>query len=141
MDAKERERLGELLEYPWEYLHSWGYHTCELCRSNRSNGSLFVPGEGAAAPAGILHYVDVHNYLPPRVFLDAVLACPPMGSDEYFAALATAGGKKFVKMVSLGKPRVCPYCGKELIPLPSKRCYYCKKGWQDPENGRRPPIA
>jgi hypothetical protein len=51
--------------------------------------NLFVPGAGLVyvAPELILHYIDAHQYQPPRAFCDAVLACPPMGSAEYLEAL------------------------------------------------------
>jgi len=31
----------------------------------------------------ILHYVKEHGYLPPADFVEAVMACPIPGSDEY----------------------------------------------------------
>jgi hypothetical protein len=127
----ERKRLGRLLLHPWEYMQFMGYHTCELCGSYRSNGGLFIPGENTVfiAPAAIAHYIDEHDYLPPRAFLDAMLSCPTMSSDEYFSALAMAGGKEFIEMVTLGRPYTCPSYGKGLIITRANRCYFCKKNW------------
>jgi len=55
--------------------------------------NVFVPGEGRlyVAPSLILHYIAEHGYAPPQEFQAAVLACPPMGSAEYLAAVAEFG--------------------------------------------------
>lgn len=66
-----------------------GMHFCELCpsfeeaRRNNFRGKTFigsgeirVPGRKGityAAPAMIVHYVEMHSYLPPEEFIDAVL--------------------------------------------------------------------
>lgn len=79
-----------------------GYYNCDLgsCGSNqiqpdfywrgmripqRCTSEILVPGKAVLyrAPALILHYIRAHRYLPPARFLDAVLACPEPGSDEY----------------------------------------------------------
>jgi len=39
------------------------------------------------APALVIHYVEAHGYTPPDAFVQAVLACPPQGSREYFALM------------------------------------------------------
>jgi hypothetical protein len=54
--------------------------------------NLLIPGVGVvyAAPAGFLHYIKEHSYLPPAEFIRAVEACPPYGSDAYEAALREA---------------------------------------------------
>lgn len=65
-----------------------GFHQCEL--SNADNGPIYVDGFllGSAeihvvgqkncvyaSPNLIYHYVKSHKYLPPREYIDAVLAC------------------------------------------------------------------
>ena len=57
------------------------FHTCSLCEDNtqapRGTGEIHVAGPDGVtyvAPALIVHYVARHNYLPPREFIDAVLA-------------------------------------------------------------------
>jgi hypothetical protein len=67
-----------------------GRHVCELCGERREtirmqsglrpvwlgNGEIRVTGEHDtvyAAPTMIAHYVAEHDYLPPKVFVDAVL--------------------------------------------------------------------
>jgi hypothetical protein len=51
-----------------------------------------VPDHAAVyqAPSLILHYIRSHRYHPPERFLEAVLACPEPGSEEYFAAIEKA---------------------------------------------------
>ncbi|WP_317620126.1 hypothetical protein [Streptomyces sp. CBMA156] len=83
-----------------------GLHDCELCppseeqppewykprpghrRSSAGTGEIRIPGgPGAAfaAPTLIGHYVIDHGYVPPKAFVDAVLAFDPSGhtSAEY----------------------------------------------------------
>jgi hypothetical protein len=43
-----------------------------------------------AFPAGIIHYLTVHSYLPPSEFMDAVQKCPPYGSPRYLELLREA---------------------------------------------------
>ncbi len=77
-----------------------GFHECEFCpppgagetvgawllgtpapgsnmRGVMGNGELWVPSAGSVvyvAPVLVAHYVEVHSYLPPQEFMDAVLA-------------------------------------------------------------------
>jgi hypothetical protein len=104
-------KLIELLVDPWQRIYFMGRHECEFCRftgcaSNVSYrnqsvtvgvANVFVPGEGVlfAAPSMIVHYIDSHEYAPPQVFQDAVLACPPMRSMEYLQGLLRNGPKGF----------------------------------------------
>lgn len=62
-----------------------GCHTCELCGRRRSDGNIGVPAEALlyVAPDMIAHYVEVHNYLPPAEFIEAVLNAPLPGTSEY----------------------------------------------------------
>ncbi|HWQ15067.1 MAG TPA: hypothetical protein VNL77_19880 [Roseiflexaceae bacterium] len=48
--------------------------------------NLFIPGKGVmyVAPSLMLHYMVDHGYTPPQVFSDALLSCPPIGSEEYY---------------------------------------------------------
>ncbi|RYG62852.1 hypothetical protein EON80_22345 [bacterium] len=110
----EFEKLCELLVNPWNPAYPVGVHLCELCRFSGGNGvtrfkdfqiagyskfDLYVPGQGIiyVAPSSIAHSVDAHQYLPPRIFLDAVMACPPMRSVDYFRALLANGGRDLVR--------------------------------------------
>ena len=97
------ERLNELIldageEHPQ---HSFrGLHCCSLCALGLDIGrglpsshiNILVPGRGAifAAPGGIVHYIEMHSYLPPQDFIAAVAACPTYGSPEYYDALQAA---------------------------------------------------
>jgi hypothetical protein len=79
----------------------------ELIASREPKGTvnLFVPGRKSVivAPVLIEHYIDAHGYMPPAEFCEAVLECPPMGTDEYFAALWRVSSGDFRK--SLPPPR------------------------------------
>lgn len=94
------DALVALAKAPWEPVAAAGHHTCELCQFDgaKSYSIVFVPGDGVvyAAPTGIAHYVATHRYRPPQVFVDAVLACPPMRSMAYMKALLATGGKELV---------------------------------------------
>ncbi|MEV6678811.1 hypothetical protein AB0N09_18425 [Streptomyces erythrochromogenes] len=78
-----------------------GLHDCDLCPTaipdshpwyeplpghrcaSAGTGEIHVPGPSGtvfAAPRLIGHYVADHGYLPPRAFVDAVLAFDPYGS-------------------------------------------------------------
>lgn len=66
-----------------------GPHKCELCGKAMAAGNVGVPHGDVlyAAPEMVCHYVDAHEYLPPQVFVEAVLASPLQGSAEYEAAV------------------------------------------------------
>lgn len=72
-----------------------GYHSCEFCPEppividaegrrvipppgeTMGNGEIRVAGSNGlvyVAPVLVLHYVETHNYLPPKEFIDAVMA-------------------------------------------------------------------
>ena len=85
-------KLSQLFEDPWQPLMFMGWHECNLCpgRSRApSHRNLFIPGNDVmyVSPEGILHYITKHSYAPPSEFKQAVIACPPMSSGAYFAAL------------------------------------------------------
>jgi len=66
-----------------------GVHYCGHCNPEspaRGSLNLLIPHKRwlYVAPEMIVHYVEAHGYLPPREFLDALVACPPQRSDGYF---------------------------------------------------------
>ena len=73
-------------------------HVCSLCKVKSplrwSNINLLIPGKDVvyAAPAGIVHYINDHQYLPPREFIEAVDRCPDYGLGPYLLALRQANG-------------------------------------------------
>jgi hypothetical protein len=71
--------------------------------SAEDDANIFIPGVGIvyAVPRLILHYIDTHQYQPPTAFCDAVLACPPMRSAQYFAALLRNSSGDFRNFVEL----------------------------------------
>lgn len=82
---------------------SRGIHFCELCSPpcvaihrltdkalylGSAEIRVFSPdGEIFAAPTMLLHYITVHNYLPPPVFLKAALTGPVPPMQEYLDRL------------------------------------------------------
>ena len=101
------DSLVALVKQPFS--HSFGYHSCDLAWCGLTfvtdaqatnflykgrvislgHTDILVPGNEVIyqAPSLILHYMRWHRYLPPVCFIQAVLNCPPPGSQEYFAAL------------------------------------------------------
>ncbi|HEY2782930.1 MAG TPA: hypothetical protein VGI90_19265 [Steroidobacteraceae bacterium] len=107
-------KLGVLIEGAssvFAQYHFRGLHDCTLCspgpqaRLQRSHINLLVPSrlEVFACPAAIVHYLEVHSYLPPASFVDATLQCPQYGSSEYFAALQEANQGYAVPLVTWEK--------------------------------------
>jgi len=65
-----------------------GFHGCPFCdpyekkdnstwiiKDRNGNGEYIVHGNGKtyAAPTLVTHYIEAHNYLPPKEFIDAVI--------------------------------------------------------------------
>ncbi len=93
-------RLKDLCIDPWQPFAAAGIHFCELCQFDPPGFSdnLFVPYQGQifVAPVAIVHYIAVHHYRPPQVFIEAVMVCPPTRSMEYKKALLQNGGRSMV---------------------------------------------
>jgi hypothetical protein len=79
--------------------HFRGLHDCSLCKPGdpgaclaRSHINLLIPGKRTvfACPAGIIHYLTIHSYLPPSEFIEAVQECPQYGSPRYLERLREA---------------------------------------------------
>ena len=94
-------KLKALCVEPWQPVVAAGRHSCELCQFDAPSFSdnVFVPYQGQVfvAPIAIVHYIATHHYLPPLVFIEAVLACPPTHGMEYKKALLSNGGRSLVK--------------------------------------------
>jgi hypothetical protein len=103
-------KLCELTSEPWQPIASAGIHLCELCQFDAPGFSdnVFIPYQGKifVAPVAIVHYISTHWYQPPPIFVEAVLACPPMKSMEYKKALLNNGGRDLVKSISLRRPSI-----------------------------------
>ena len=98
VDRQFFERLETFAQMPWEQALFLGGQECELCQHQRPifSRNMLIPRGGRifAAPAGITHYISAHWYRPPDEFIEAVLACPDMGSVEYGQALVANGGRE-----------------------------------------------
>ena len=90
-------KLKSLCDSPWQPVVSAGCHPCSLCQFDAPafSDNVFVPHGGKiyVAPVGVVHYIAAHRYLPPPVFIEAVLACPPIQSMEYKRAILANGGR------------------------------------------------
>ena len=75
--------------------HSFrGWHDCSVCSEevgllHDSHINLFIPGRDVIylATGRVDHYIDVHSYVPPKAFIEALMMCPDPESVEYKAAL------------------------------------------------------
>ncbi|GGC92598.1 hypothetical protein GCM10010994_58040 [Chelatococcus reniformis] len=59
-------------------LSSGGMPMLQARPETMGNGEIWVKGSDGftyVAPALILHYVSEHHYAPPKVFVDAIIAC------------------------------------------------------------------
>ena len=94
------EKLQRLCADPWQPVVSIGQHECSLCQFDapRFSANIFIPYSGRiyAAPVAVVHYIAAHWYLPPEVFIQAVLECPDMKSMEYKKALLANGGRGLI---------------------------------------------
>lgn len=86
---------------------SRGYHSCEFCAEQLltlatrhgttvllGNGEIRIFGDDGdifAAPNMIYHYVEEHDYHPPKAFVDALLKGPLPPERSYFERLASSG--------------------------------------------------
>jgi hypothetical protein len=79
-----------------------------------SQENIFVPGLGVVyvAPGGIIHYVEMHVYLPPPGFVESVLRCPDLHSKEYYDALcaSNAGIEPPLKSAENFKKWISSFC-------------------------------
>jgi hypothetical protein len=93
-------KLKDLCAAPWQPVASGGFHVCEICQFDGPGFSdnVFVPYQGRiyVAPVAIVHYIAVHWYRPPQVFVDAVMTCPAIRSMEYKKAILANGGRTLV---------------------------------------------
>jgi len=100
VDEAVIRRLTEFRDRNWEPFGYCGFHNCDICEDSPERTALHADAWGGAnlhvprgrdvfvAPELILHYIRVHQYCPPPVFCDALMACPDMGSDAFFAAMS-----------------------------------------------------
>lgn len=84
-------------EAPWEEQHP--FTTLHGDRLLIGSDEIWIPGENGviyAAPSLVIHYVEAHSYLPPQVFLDAVMRSIPgdWNAAETARRLATEARKK-----------------------------------------------
>ena len=95
-------QLTELCSDPWQPIVSAGFHYCDLCQFDapRFSDNVFVPYRGKiyVAPVAVVHYISTHWYRPPQIFVDAVLACPPIRSMDYKKAVLANGGRSLVRV-------------------------------------------
>ncbi len=91
------KRIVEQVRSAYPHFGFRGVQVCSLCVAvgQKSPGpvwsqeNIFIPGSGVVyiAPAGIVHYVEMHQYLPPSEFVESVLSCPDPSAKEYYEAI------------------------------------------------------
>ena len=126
-------RLGQLVDescIAFALYHFLGTMKCSVCVAEGtpspgpvwSQDTILVPGDGEVfvAPAGIVHYVEAHSYLPPDSFIEATRKCPAVGSPNYMTALRAA---------NLGRP--IPFA--DLSTIESGTGDRLTTGWSDRE--------
>lgn len=89
-----RLKLAELLQQgTWHPFPCMGGLVCGLCEGVHGQQNLFIPWDSVifVAPDLIGHSIAEHDYRPPAVFQEAVLACPPMLSEEYLSQVRSLG--------------------------------------------------
>lgn len=87
------DKLKKIAASKKEFMYYLGWHDCSVCPENSYRtpedqmlyGEIFIPYQGRiyAAPNGIIHYIEKHHYLPPRIFIDAVMACREVVDKKY----------------------------------------------------------
>jgi len=86
------ERLRAHIIDAWQPCFAAGKHHCEFCTDRLVGGSanIWFPTQRLkfVVPELIVHYIEFHCYRPPDEFIEAVMACPPQGSDEFFNLLS-----------------------------------------------------
>ena len=98
-------KLSELIKNPWMFSVFRGFHRCDLCKfqfeGERAEGviNIFIPHKRKiyACPELIIHYINIHFYLPPREFIEAVYLCPPMNTKEYYDKMIESDGQRLMK--------------------------------------------
>ena len=67
--------------------------------------NLWIPGDGCVyvAPSLIAHYIRAHRYAPPQTFVEAVLRCPDIHTEEYRKASRDLPEDDFVEWL-----KTCP---------------------------------
>jgi hypothetical protein len=79
------ERLSIFCKNPPLKYATLGWHDCEFCGAALEGAEIRLLHEQRifAAPAGIYHYVDAHQYKPPDEFIESVMRSPLPDSAEY----------------------------------------------------------
>jgi hypothetical protein len=99
--------LVRLLADPWQPVVATGRAVCGFCRFSGGPSqlsyagsmvplgvaNLYVAGDDKVlvAPSLVAHYIDAHEYKPPTVFQEAVLASAPMKSISYLRDMKARG--------------------------------------------------
>ncbi len=96
-DQRVYDRLLKFRYEGVEYHNRMGPYKCQICQFEWGIRNLFIPGNGYlfVCPEMITHYINIHWYLPPPEFCDAVLACPDMHTTEYKKIFLENGGVLF----------------------------------------------
>jgi hypothetical protein len=92
-ETKKQQFLESLEKHDEADDYHCGFHCCEVCAKeslDRSsggmfNGSVFVSHKDKVyrCPKGVEHYVEAHNYKPPKEVIDAIINGKNVTSKDY----------------------------------------------------------
>jgi len=67
--------------------HCMGHHTCEICEKDDYdfNGTVRIVYEDKVycSPAGVHHYIEMHDYIPPQEVLNVIKEGQILNQDEW----------------------------------------------------------
>ena len=90
------DHLRSLLANSMGFIQSTGPHRCNICQFGGEMGAnnIFIPYKGDiyVAPELILHYIQCHRYMPPRIFIDAVSALDDANGMKYKKKILSNNG-------------------------------------------------
>ena len=109
-----------------------GYHDCEICLKegvadpyiDREEIHIEIGQFRYVLPKMILHYIEAHDYLPPKQFCDDLLK---YWLEDYPKWIEETVAKEEIK--TGGKIERCPECHH---PVSGSKCYTCEVLKGDP---------
>jgi len=79
------QKLKELIKTPHIGMPYRGYHNCYFCDETLGDDELFILGKNKiyVCPDSIDHYIEKHNYCPPKEFINAVMNTEKLSGEDY----------------------------------------------------------
>jgi hypothetical protein len=105
---KDKKAVIEILRgIPQEQKHNFhcGFHMCEICNeyNERStfNGSVYIEykGKSYCCPNGVEHYIEQHNYKPPKEVIEAIKYGDVLTKEKSFYHFYNLNKRKIEKEI------------------------------------------